>query len=102
MVQTAYGMSDFTILFRHVLKNAILPVITILGMSLQSIVSGAIISETVFAWPGMGQLAVNSVMTFDYPLIMAITMFTAFLIIAGNLIADLLYYVADPRIKRTN
>ncbi len=99
MVQTAYGMSEFTILFKHVLKNAILPVITILGMSLQNIVSGAIISETVFAWPGMGQLAVNSVMTFDYPLIMAITLFTALLIIVGNFIADLLYSIADPRIK---
>lgn len=99
MVQTAYGMSEFTILFKHVLKNAMLPIITILGMSLQNIVSGAIISETVFAWPGMGQLAVNSVTTFDYPLIMAITLFTAILIVLGNLLADLLYSVVDPRIK---
>ena len=99
MVQTAYGASRFTILFRHILKNALLPIITILGMSLQNLVSGAIITETIFGWPGMGQLAINSVTTFDYPLIMAITMFTALLIIVGNLAADLLYSIVDPRIK---
>lgn len=99
MVQTAYGASRFTILFRHILKNALLPIITILGMSLQNLVSGAIITETIFGWPGMGQLAINSVTTFDYPLIMAITMFTALLIIVGNLSADLLYSIVDPRIK---
>lgn len=99
MVQEAYGMTENGILFRHVLKNAVLPMITVLGMSLQSVVSGAIISEQVFAWPGMGQLAVSSVTTFDYPLIMGITMFTALLIVVGNLLADLFYTVADPRIR---
>lgn len=98
-VQTAYGASRFVILFQHVLKNVMLPIITILGMSLQNLVSGAIITETIFGWPGMGQLAINSVMTFDYPLIMAITLFTALFIIIGNLAADLLYSVVDPRIK---
>ncbi len=92
-------MTENGILFRHVLKNAVLPMITVLGMSLQSVVSGAIISEQVFAWPGMGQLAVSSVTTFDYPLIMGITMFTALLIVVGNLLADLFYTVADPRIR---
>ena len=99
LVQTAYGASRLTILFKHILKNALLPIITILGMSLQNLVSGAIITETIFGWPGMGQLAINSVTTFDYPLIMAITMFTALLIIVGNLAADLLYSIVDPRIK---
>lgn len=99
MVQTAYGASRFTILFSHILKNALLPIITILGMSLQNLVSGAIITETIFGWPGMGQLAINAVTTFDYPLIMAITMFTALLILIGNLAADLLYSIVDPRIK---
>lgn len=100
MVQTAYGMSSFRILFCHVLKNAILPMVTVLGMSLPALVSGAIITEQVFAWPGIGQLAVTSVMQFDYPLIMGITMFTALLVVLGNLLADVLYAVFDPRIRK--
>lgn len=99
MVQTAYGMSEKGILFRHVLKNAMLPMITVLGMSLQSLVSGAMICEQVFSWPGTGQLAVTSVTTFDYPLIMGITMLTALLIVVGNLLADILYTIVDPRIR---
>lgn len=102
MVQTAYGMEDSGILFKHVLKNAMLPMITVLGMSLQSLVSGAIITEQVFAWPGIGQLAVTAVMQFDYPLIMGITMFTALLVVVGNLLADVLYAVFDPRIRKGN
>lgn len=102
MVQTAYGMKSSGILFRHVLKNAMLPMITVLGMSLQSLVSGAIITEQVFAWPGIGQLAVTAVMQFDYPLIMGITMFTALLVVTGNLLADVLYAVFDPRIRKGN
>ncbi len=102
MVQKAYGMNDSGILFRHVLKNAILPMITVLGMSLQSLVSGAIITEQVFAWPGIGQLAVTAVTQFDYPLIMGITMFTALLVVTGNLLADILYTVFDPRIRKAN
>lgn len=99
MVQTAYGMSESGILFKHVLKNAILPMITVLGMSLQSLVSGAMICEQVFSWPGTGQLAVTAVTTFDYPLIMGITMLTALLIVVGNLLADILYSIVDPRIR---
>ena len=100
MVQRAYGMKESGILFRHVLKNAMLPMITVLGMSLQSLVSGAIITEQVFAWPGIGQLAVTAVMQYDYPLIMGITMFTALLVVLGNLLADILYAVFDPRIRK--
>lgn len=101
-VQTAYGMKESGILFEHVLKNAMLPMITVLGMSLQSLVSGAIITEQVFAWPGIGQLAVTAVSQFDYPLIMGITMFTALLVVIGNLLADILYAVFDPRIRKGN
>lgn len=98
-VQKAYGLKRRAILFRHVLKNAILPMITVLGMSLQSLVSGAMICEQVFSWPGTGQLAVTAVTTFDYPLIMGITMMTALMIVLGNLMADILYAVVDPRIR---
>mgnify|MGYP002735741792 CR=1 FL=1 len=81
-------------------KKQKLPMITVLGMSLQSLVSGAIITEQVFAWPGIGQLAVTAVMQYDYPLIMGITMFTALLVVLGNLLADVLYAVFDPRIRK--
>ncbi len=99
LVQKSFGYTRKEILYKNVLKNAILPMITVLGMSLQSLVSGAMICEQVFSWPGTGQLAVTAVTTFDYPLIMGITMFTAIMIVAGNLLADILYMIADPRIR---
>lgn len=101
-VQRAYGTPRNVILFKHVLKNAVLPLITVLGMSLQSLVSGAMICEQVFAWPGTGQLAVTAVTTFDYPLIMGITMMTALMIVIGNLLADILYVIVDPRIRMSD
>lgn len=99
LVQKSFGMTDREILYKHVLKNAVLPMITVLGMSLQSLVSGAMICEQVFSWPGTGQLAVTAVTTFDYPLIMGITMLTALMIVIGNLLADILYTIVDPRIR---
>ena len=84
------------------MKNAILPVITILGMSLPSLVSGAFITESIFGWPGMGQLGVTAIFSYDYPLIMAITMFSSLILILGNLLSDVLYSVVDPRIKELN
>lgn len=95
----AKGVSKKQILFKHVMKNSLIPIITILGMSLPSLVSGAFITETVFGWPGMGRLGINSIFSMDYPVIMAITMMTSIMVILGNLIADLLYVVVDPRIK---
>ncbi|WP_461615707.1 ABC transporter permease [Clostridium sp. Marseille-QA1073] len=95
----AKGLSKRGILFKHVMKNSLIPIITILGMSLPSLVSGAFITETVFGWPGMGRLGINSIFSMDYPVIMAITMMTSIMVILGNLIADLLYIVVDPRIK---
>lgn len=95
----AKGLSKRGILFKHVMKNSLIPIITILGMSLPSLVSGAFITETVFGWPGMGRLGINSIFSMDYPVIMAITMMTSIMVILGNLISDLLYIVVDPRIK---
>lgn len=99
LVQKSFGMTQKDILYKHVLKNAVLPMITVLSMSLQSLVSGAMICEQVFSWPGTGQLAVTAVTTFDYPLIMGITMLTAVMIVIGNLLADILYSIVDPRIR---
>lgn len=100
-VRTAIGkgLSNKKVFFKHVLKNALLPVITILGMSLPDLVAGAFITETVFGWPGMGRLGINAIFSFDYPVIMAITMFSSIMLILGNLLADLLYEIADPRIR---
>jgi len=99
IVELASGASKGEVLYKYVLKNALLPVITILGMSLPSVVSGAFITESIFGWPGMGQLGMNAIFSYDYPLIMAITMFASIMLILGNLLSDILYGIADPRIK---
>jgi peptide/nickel transport system permease protein len=98
-IQYAYGSSRWVVLFRHVLKHVLLPIITLLGMSLAELVTGAIVTETVFSWPGIGSLGMTAVRGMDYPIIMGITLFSALLLIIGNLLADVLYGFADPRIK---
>lgn len=97
--QLAYGATRRSILFRHVLKNVLLPVITLFGISFGELVVGAYVTESVFSWPGMGLLGIQSITSLDYPLIMAMIMLSSTMLIVGNLLADLLYRVADPRIK---
>jgi peptide/nickel transport system permease protein len=99
MVQQAYGASSPWILFRHVLRNVLLPIITIVGMSLPMLVTGAVVTETVFGWPGIGTYFVKAIQGFDYPVVMAIMLLSASLVIIGNLVSDLLYGLVDPRIK---
>ncbi|SUY45199.1 putative oligopeptide ABC transporter permease [Clostridium putrefaciens] len=103
-VRTAIGkgVSSRKVFSIHILKNTLLPIITIIGMSLPNLIAGAFITETIFGWPGMGRLGINAIFSFDYPLIMAITMVSALMLILGNLIADILYGVVDPRIKAVN
>ena len=97
----ARGIRERRILFKHGLKNALLPIITILGLDLPSLISGSFIIEYIFSWPGMGQLGVQAVFQRDYPILMAtICLFSSFLIIIGNLLADLSYAYADPRISK--
>lgn len=100
-IQYAYGASKFTVLFRHVMKHVLLPIITLLGMSMGELVAGAIVTETVFSWPGIGSLGMTAISGMDYPLIMGITLFSSIALILGNLAADILYGFADPRIKTT-
>ncbi|EJO5347811.1 ABC transporter permease [Clostridium botulinum] len=100
MIAYAKGLSKKRILYKHILKNALLPVITILGMSLPDLVAGAFITETIFGWPGMGRLGIKAIFGFDYPVIMGITMLTSILLILGNLLADIFYNLIDPRIKK--
>ncbi|QHT59114.1 ABC transporter permease [Paenibacillus lycopersici] len=100
-IQYAFGSNKRTILFRHVTKHVLLPVITLLGMSMGELVTGAIVTETVFSWPGIGTLGMTAVKGMDYPVILGITLFSSVMLILGNLLADILYGFADPRIKTT-
>ena len=95
----AKGLPERTVIFKHMLRNALLPVITLLGLYLPFLFSGAVLVETVFAWPGMGLLVVESIGRRDYPVVMAASLIFAGMVVLGNLIADLLYGLADPRIR---
>lgn len=95
----AKGVDRWRILTRHILRNALLPMITLFGLNLPSLLGGALVTETVFTWPGMGRLFLDSISYRDYPVIMGILMFSAVLVLMGNLLADILYGVADPRIR---
>ena len=93
------GVPAMQILLHHALRNALLPMITITGLHVSTLLSGALVTETVFTWPGMGRLFLDSVSNRDYPVVMGMLMFTACMVLLGSLFADLLYSVADPRIK---
>lgn len=95
----AKGLPERIILRRHALRNALLPVITILGLSVPGLIGGSVIFESIFSIPGMGQLFYMSVMSRDYPTIMGILVIGAFLTLIGNLLADVMYGLADPRIR---
>ncbi|AJF06930.1 ABC transporter permease [Geoalkalibacter subterraneus] len=95
----AKGLSERTVIYRHALRNALLPVITILGLSVPGLIGGSVIFETIFAIPGMGKLFFDSVMMRDYPVIMGVLVMGAILTLIGNLIADVSYALADPRIR---
>lgn len=95
----AKGMRERTVLYIHALRNALLPIVTSIGMSVPGLVGGSIIIEQIFGWPGMGTLMVLSVTYRDYPVIMGITMYITVAVLITNLVMDLLYAVLDPRIR---
>lgn len=95
----AKGLTERVVIYRHALRNALLPVITILGLSIPGLIGGSVIFETIFAIPGMGQLFYMAVMARDYPVVMGILFIGAVLTLLGNLIADVSYAAADPRIR---
>jgi peptide/nickel transport system permease protein len=95
----AKGLSERRILMKHVVGNALLPMITLAGMQLPSILTGALVTETVFTWPGMGRLFLDSLGYSDYPTVMGLLMFTAILVILGNLLADIAVALVDPRVR---
>ncbi|TGY41373.1 ABC transporter permease [Clostridium sartagoforme] len=99
VVQKAFGATKREILFKHVFKNVLLPIVTKMGMALPMLITGAMITETVFGWPGVGPYFVTAVQSLDYPVIMAVLLLSSTLVILGNLISDILYFLIDPRIK---
>lgn len=98
---TAKGLAPRTIALRHTFRNALLPVITLLGMSIPGLLSGSVIIETVFGWPGMGRLAIESAMQRNYPVITGEVLVVAAMAVLGSLLADLACSAADPRLDRT-
>lgn len=95
----AKGVVEYRVLFRHTLKNALIPVVTVIGLLLPHLVGGSVIIEKIFAWPGMGRLAADAAFKRDYPVVMGITVLIALVVVAGNLITDLLYGYLNPRIR---
>ena len=95
----AKGLTERRVLMKHVVGNALLPMITLAGMQLPGILGGALVTETVFTWPGMGRLFLDSLGYSDYPVIMGLLMFSAILVILGNLLADIVVALVDPRIR---
>ncbi|MBF0473211.1 MAG: ABC transporter permease [Nitrospirae bacterium] len=95
----AKGLSEFAVIYKHALRNALLPIITLLGLSVPGLIGGSVIFEQIFSIPGMGQLFYMSVMTRDYPLVMGILTIGAVLTLLGNILADIGYAIADPRIR---
>ncbi|AGE62992.1 oligopeptide transport system permease protein [Bacillus subtilis XF-1] len=95
----AKGFKENKVIFKHGLRNGLLPVITIFGLMIPSFIGGAVVVEQIFTWPGLGKLFIDSAFSRDYPVIMAMTVISAVLVVLGNLIADILYALVDPRIE---
>ena len=98
-VARAKGLSERRVVLRHILRNALLPVVTLLGLAFPMLLGGAVFVEKVFAWPGMGFLAVTAIGTRDYPLVTAAVIIASIMVTLGNLLADVLYLVVDPRLR---
>lgn len=95
----AKGVKERKVIFRHALRNALIPIVTIIGLDLPMLVSGAALTEKVFNWPGMGRLFVDMALAREYSVLMAIVLVTAVFVVIGNLLADLLYAIVDPRVQ---
>lgn len=95
----AKGLGSGTIIYRHAFRNSLLPFITQVGLTIPWLIAGSVVVESIFAWPGIGRLAYDAALRADYMLLMGLTLFTSILVIFGNLLADIAYAVADPRVK---
>jgi peptide/nickel transport system permease protein len=101
MVARAKGLQPRAVIVRHALRNALIPLVTIVALHLPVLFGGTVIIEQIFSWPGMGSLAITAVLGRDYPVIMAITSISAIIVVLSNLLADIVYVLVDPRIKYT-
>ncbi len=99
IVARSKGVPETGVLLRHGLRNALLPVVTIIGLQFRTLIAGAVLTETVFAWPGVGRLTYDAIFARDYPLLMGIFIFITVLVIIGNLFTDIVYAYLDPRIR---
>jgi peptide/nickel transport system permease protein len=95
----AKGLPGRTVTFKHALRNALLPVVTNIGLEIPFLFTGAIITETIFSWPGIGKLTIDATTKFDYPVLMGVLLITSVIVVLANLLADIAYAVVDPRIK---
>lgn len=95
----AKGLSERRVIIMHILKNALLPIVTIMGLTLPALISGSFIFETIFAWPGMGRLGYEAVMNYDYPVVMGVGVIATVLTLLGLFLSDVIYAVVDPRIR---
>ena len=95
----AKGLPERVVIFKHALRNALIPIITLLGLYLPVLFSGTVFVEFIFSWPGMGRTLVLAIEQRDYPVVMAASFFFAIMVVIANLVADVLYAVVDPRIR---
>lgn len=95
----AKGLTERTVIFKHAMRNALIPIVTLLGLYIPFLISGAVLIEVIFAWPGMGRTIVTAIFQRDYPVVLASAFVISIMVIVGNLIADILYSVVDPRVR---
>jgi peptide/nickel transport system permease protein len=95
----AKGLDEDTVLYKHALRNGLLPFVTMLGLIVPGLVGGSVIIETIFAWPGIGRLGYEAILSRDYPIVITLNFIAALLTLVGTLLSDLLYMVVDPRIR---
>jgi peptide/nickel transport system permease protein len=95
----AKGLHEFVVINKHALRNALIPIITVIGLEIPLLLGGAVITEQIFSWPGIGQLTMASIMSRDYPTLMALNLMAAILVLTANLVTDVVYSIVDPRIK---
>jgi peptide/nickel transport system permease protein len=95
----AMGLTERRVIWIHALRNAATPLVQLLGLSLPFLLSGSLVIEVVFSWPGLGRLTYDSILARDYPVVLAATALSGTLVIAGNLLADLLQFLVDPRVR---
>jgi peptide/nickel transport system permease protein len=98
-VARAKGLSGYPVIMRHAFRNALLPLITVIGLSLPTLIGGSVVLESIFGWPGLGTYAIDAVTQRDYPVIMGVNFVAAVVVLGSNLLADIAYAVADPRIR---